>query len=258
MGDVGDMSKPTISAVIMARNESANIVDAISTLSFADQIIVADTGSKDNTLELAGNAGAETHSILFDGYGASKNRAISYANCDWIFSMDADERVSPELACAIRKAIESGNDYNGYEINRLTYFLGTPIRHSGWFPEYIPRLIRRGKGKFNRKLVHEGIEIDGKMSRLDGLLYHYSYRDLESYFDKLNVYSEMSAREMFDQKRNCNLVKLLFYPPAAFVKMYIQKAGFLDGYHGFLLAVLSSFHVFVKYAKLRELYRREP
>ena len=252
------MSHHTISAVIMARNESANIVDAISSLSFADQIVVADTGSKDNTIELAKKSGAETHSILFDGYGASKNRAIAFAKCEWIFFMDADERVSPELADVIKTAIENDNKFDGYLVNRLTYFLGKPIHHSGWFPEYITRLFRNGKGLFNEKLVHEGIEINGRSARLDGLLYHYSYRNLESYFEKLNVYSEMSAREMFRERRTGNIGKLLLYPPATFTKMYIQKAGFLDGYHGFLLAALSSFHVFVKYAKLRELYRQKP
>jgi glycosyltransferase involved in cell wall biosynthesis len=248
------MSKPTISAVIMARNEAANIGDAIASLSFADQIIVADTGSKDNTLELAANAGAETHSIMFDGYGASKNRAISFAKCDWVFSMDADERVTPELAKAFMTAIES-NRYDGYEINRLTYFLGKEIRHSGWFPEYILRLFRNGKGRFDDRLVHESIMLDGNHSRLDGLLHHYSYRNLDSYIEKLNIYSEMSARDMINNGRSYNFGKLLLYPPAAFFKMYIQKAGFLDGYHGLLLAALSSFHVFVKYAKFRELYK---
>jgi glycosyltransferase involved in cell wall biosynthesis len=248
------MSKPTISAVIMARNEAVNIEDAIASLSFADQIIVADTGSKDNTLELAAKAGAETHSIMFDGYGASKNRAISFAKCDWVFSMDADERATPELANAIVKAVEGGG-YDGYEINRLTYFLGKPIRHSGWFPEYILRLFRNGKGHFNERLVHESIQLDGSLSRLDGLLHHFSYRNLDNYIEKLNVYSEMSACDMINDGRSYNFGKLLLYPPAAFFKMYIQKAGFLDGYHGLLLAGLSSFHVLVKYAKFRELYK---
>jgi hypothetical protein len=103
--------------------------------------------------------------------------------------------------------------------------------------------------------VHESIILDGNRSRLDGLLQHYSYRNLDSYIEKLNVYSEMSARDMINDGRSYNFCKLLFYPPAAFIKMYIQKAGFLDGYHGLLLAALSSFHVFVKYAKFRELYK---
>lgn len=250
------MSKPSISAVIMARDEAANIEQAIDSLSFASQIIVADTGSKDNTIELAQKAGAETHSIFFDGYGPSKNRAIAFAQCDWVFSMDADERVSPELARDILAAIGSDNSFDGYEINRLTYFLGKPIRHSGWYPEYIIRLFKNGKGRFSERLVHESIELNGEHSRLEGLLYHYSYRDLESYIEKLNVYSAMSAQDMLRDGRQYSFGKLLLYPPAAFIKMYFQKAGFLDGYHGLLLAGLSSFHVFVKYAKFRELYKQ--
>jgi glycosyltransferase involved in cell wall biosynthesis len=251
------MNTPLISAVIMARNEELNIEEAISTLGFANQIIVADTGSRDSTMAIAAKCGAEVHSIEFDGFGTSKNRAISFAKHEWIFCMDADERVSPELAQSILSNVQDNSVYDGFSICRLSYFLGKPIRHSGWYPEYILRLFKNGKGRFCNNLVHERIELDGKQAKLSGLLHHYSYRDLESYMKKLNDYSSLNAEQLYAAGRIFHMSDLVLRPPAMLCKMYILKAGFLDGYHGFLLAGLSSFHVYMKYAKLRELCKKE-
>jgi glycosyltransferase involved in cell wall biosynthesis len=250
------MNKPSISAVIMARNEEKNIEDAIASLTFASQIVVADTGSKDRTMELANKAGAEVHSIYFDGYGASKNRALEYCHNDWIFAMDADERVSPELAAEIVQAAGENDSVNGYQVCRLSYFLGQPIRHSGWYPDFVLRFFRRGKGQYSCRLVHEKIELTGRIGKFKGLLFHYSYRDLDSYLEKMNIYSTMNAQELYKNGKKCGLMAMTFHPPATFIKMYILKAGFLDGYRGLLLAALSTFHVFTKYAKLRELAKR--
>ena len=251
------MNTPLISAAIMARNEERNIEKAISTLGFANQIIVADTGSHDNTMAIAAKCGAEVYSIEFDGFGTSKNRAISFARNEWIFCMDADERVSPELAQSILSSVQNNSEYDGFSICRLSYFLGKPIRHSGWYPEYILRLFKNGKGKFSQNLVHESVELDGKQARLSGLLHHYSYRDLESYLERLNVYSSLNAEQIYAAAKRFHISDLILRPPAVFCKMYLLKAGFLDGYHGFLLAALSSFHVYMKYAKLRELCKKE-
>ena len=247
------MSMPSISAVIMTRNEEKNIQEAISSVSFASQIIVADTGSSDRTVELARGAGAEVHCIEFDGYGSSKNRALELGDCEWIISIDADERVSPELADNIVAAVKEGDRYDGYEFCRLTYFLGKAIKHSGWYPDYVLRLFKRKKGKFSTRLVHEGIELSGDRSRLNGLLLHQSYRTLESYLDKMNVYSSLNAQELYRSGRKYTPLDLIIHPPSIFVKMYIQKLGFLDGFHGLMLAGLSSYHVLIKYLKLREM-----
>jgi len=250
------MSRPLISAVIMARNEEKNIEDALRTLSFADQIVVADTGSSDNTLDLSRRAGAEVHSIQFDGYGASKNRALDFCKHEWIFFMDADERVSPELARSIMSNIENSRGMDGFRVCRLTYFLGKPIKHSGWYPEHVLRLFRKGRGRFSSHLVHETAEVDGKTGRLSGLLYHRSYDNLEIYLEKMNAYSTLGAEELHKAGKRYHLRDLLLHPPATFLKMYIIRAGFLDGFQGLLLALLSSFHVLVKYAKLRGLCRK--
>jgi glycosyltransferase involved in cell wall biosynthesis len=250
------MSRVSISVIIMARNEEANIVEAIKSVPFASQIVVADTGSSDNTIILARNAGAETHSIEFDGYGPSKNLALAFASCDWVLSIDADERVSPELAESIIKIVDDPNSLNGYSICRLTYFLGKPIRHSGWFPEYVLRFFKRGKGAFSSRLVHEGVKVDGSQGKLSGLLYHYSYKTLESYIDKLNIYSTLNAQELHKSGKRSNLLDIIFHPPATFIKMYLIKFGFFDGFNGLVLALLSSFHTLIKYIKLRELHKQ--
>jgi glycosyltransferase involved in cell wall biosynthesis len=244
-----------VSAVIMARDEAKNIEAAIESVSFADQIVVADTGSRDNTIELARNAGAEVHSIDFDGFGTSKNKALEFCDEDWILFLDADERVSPELAENIVEKLAGNSGFDGYAVNRLSYFLGKPVRHSGWHPEYVLRLFKNGRGRFSNRLVHESVELNGSSGKLDGFLYHHSYENLGQYIEKMNSYSSLNAREMYENGRRWHFSDLIVHPAATFFKMYIFRAGFLDGVNGFLLAILSSYHVFVKYAKLRWLCR---
>lgn len=245
----------TLSAVIITRNEQANIVAAIESVRFADQVVVADTDSQDNTVDLARRAGAEVHSIPFHGFGPAKNSALELCRGDWILSIDADERVSPELARSIVAAINSEDGNRCYSFNRLTYFLGKPVRHSGWHPDYVNRLFRRDL-RFSEKSVHESLDIDFKPASIPGLLWHYSYSNLHQYIEKLNLYTTLSAGEMFRSGRRGRMLDLFIRPPAMFLKMYIIKLGFLDGWTGFVLAVLSSYHVFVKYAKLRQLAKK--
>ncbi len=243
-----------ISAVIITKNEERNIVEAIESVKFADQIVVADTGSGDKTMELARGAGAEVHSIQFNGFGPTKNKALEFCRGEWIISIDADERVSPELSENILKTINNENSSACYSFNRLTYFLGKPIKHSGWFPDYVIRLFKKGH-RFSETLVHESVETDGKTRIIPGYLYHYSYRDLHQYVEKLNSYTSLNALQMSENGKRGSLIDMLIHPPAAFLKMFVFRAGFLDGFTGFLLAVLSSYHVFVKYAKLRQITR---
>lgn len=238
---------------MIARNEAVNLPDAIKSLDFADQIVVADTGSSDNTIEIARDLGAEAHSITFEGFGKAKNKALEYCAGEWAFIIDADERVSPELAKNILDAVNNNSGPAGFMINRMTYFLGKPVRHSGWYPDYVLRLFKREKGMFTSNLVHESVQVDGDVGKLNGLLIHYSYRSLEQYLDKLNEYSSLSAREMFERGRRFHTFDLIVHPVSIFVKMYIFRAGFLDGLHGLILAALSSYHVFIKYVKLYQL-----
>jgi glycosyltransferase involved in cell wall biosynthesis len=249
------MSRSKISAALIARNESANISEAIKSLSFADQIVVADTGSTDDTVEIAQRLGAEVHSVEFEGFGKTKNRALDFCRGDWVLFIDADERVTTELADKVLNTAGNESATSGFLINRLTYFLGKPVRHSGWYPDYVLRFFKRQNGKFSINLVHECVEVDGTVGKLEGLLLHYSYRSLDQYLDKLNEYSSLSAKEMFENGKKFNILDLLFRPISTFFKMFVFKAGFLDGLNGFILAVLSSYHVFVKYAKLHNMWR---
>lgn len=237
----------------MARNEADNIRQAVESLRFADRIVVADTGSGDKTIEIARQAGAEVFEIPFEGFGKSKNRALELCNGEWILFLDSDERISPELSKSIVQKIDHDSGPEGYVVNRLTYFLGKPVRHSGWFPDYVLRLFRREKGRFTDRLVHESVEIEGPVGKLDGLLYHYSYRNLHQYVEKMNEYTTMNAEDMFRRGQRAGLFDLFIHPWSTFAKMYLIKAGIFDGINGFILAVLSSYHVFVKYAKLRQM-----
>lgn len=251
-GNGGGVSKNKISAVIITRNEETNIVEAIKSVSFADQVVVCDTSSDDKTVQLARRAGAEVHDIPFEGFGAAKNRALEFCTCDWILSIDADERVSPELVKSIENAVSLDNGPDCYAVNRLSFFLGKAIRHSGWFPDYVTRLFRKGH-RFSENRVHESLQAPRNVEKLDGLLLHYSYHSLDQYMMKLNYYSTLNAIDMSRNGRKGSAADLLFRPPAAFFKMFVAKMGFLDGMTGFILAVLSSYHVFVKYAKLRRI-----
>ncbi len=251
------MTTQTISAVIITRNEERNIVDALATLQFADQIVVADTGSTDKTIEYARRQGAEVQKIQFEGYGPTKNKALEFCHCDWILFIDADERISPQLAQEIKETLVNHHNFDGFEICRLTYFLEKPIRHSGWYPDYVLRLFKNGKGKFSDKLVHESLNVFGHVGRLKGLIHHHSYMTLEQYLEKMNLYSTLNAEEMYNSGKTYRFADLVFRPPATFLRMYIAKAGFLDGMRGFVLATLSSFHVFTKYAKFRGLSKKK-
>ena len=249
------MSRAKISAAFIARNEAVNISEALKSVAFADQVVVADTGSTDNTIEIARELGAEVHSIVFEGFGNTKNKALDFCTGDWVLFIDADERVTSELAEKIMNVSNNDTPTAGFLINRLTYFLGKPVRHSGWYPDYTLRFFKRKSGKFSNRLVHEQVEVEGPVGRLEGLLLHNSYHNLDQYLDKLNEYSTLSAREMFDKGKKFNILDLVFRPISTFLKMLIFKAGLLDGFIGLILAVLSSYHVFVKYAKLYQLWR---
>ncbi|MEE9553292.1 MAG: glycosyltransferase family 2 protein [candidate division Zixibacteria bacterium] len=245
-----------ISAVIITKNEEENITAAIESVRFADQIVVADTNSDDNTAELARNAGAEVFNISFDGFGRTKNKALEFCTGDWIISLDADERVSPELSRGILDAVNNEDGLDCYAINRLTYFLGKPVKRSGWFPDYVVRLFKNGY-RFSDSLVHESVETKGEVGKIPGYLYHHSYRDLHQYMEKLNNYTSLNAAQMSETGKRGSLLDMIIHPPAVFLKMFVFKVGFLDGITGFLLAVLSSYHVFVKYAKLRQISRQK-
>ncbi len=241
----------SVSIIIITHNEEKNILACLESVKWADEIVVVDSFSTDNTKKLAEESGANVLQVEWQGYGKQKNYALSCASMNWILSLDADERVTPELAEEIQE-ITQNPQADGYQICRKAYFLGKWIRHSGWYPDYCLRLFRRDKAVFAEKPVHEYVQLNGRMGQLKGAMLHYTDNDLKSYLIKLQRYTTLAADELRAKSKKASLGDLITRPMFIFLKMYILKKGFLDGMHGFILAILSSFYVFVKYAKVWE------
>lgn len=243
-----------LSVITLALNEEHNIADCLESVRWADEIIVVDSGSTDNTVAIATRYTPIVLQVEWQGYGATKNLAMQKASGDWILWLDADERVPPTLAAEIREILQKDDtNTHGYEVARRAYFLGKWIRHSGWYPGRVTRLFRKAYARFTETLVHEQIVVDGPIGRLRHDLLHFTDPNLEHYFSKFNRYTTLAARDLWAAGRRSSLYDLLVRPAFVFVKMYILRRGFLDGMHGFILCVASACYVFAKYAKLWEL-----
>lgn len=244
----------SLSVIVITKNEERNIRECLESVGWANEIVVVDAGSSDKTVELAK---ALTPKVIVDpwkGYGAAKNEALTLCTSEWVLWLDADERVTPALAAEIKSVLDMDRkDVAGYEVPRAAYFLGKWIKHCGWYPGYVPRLCRRGAGRFTEAKVHERLEIDGEIGRLRSDLLHFTDPNLFHYFEKFNRYTSLAAEDLRAQRKGFRLSQLLLRPPWVFVRMYFLRRGFLDGIQGFILSLLSSCYVFVKYAKLWEL-----
>ncbi len=238
----------TISAVIITRNEEAEIGDCLDSVAFCDERIVLDCGSTDDTVAIARARGAAVHHQDWLGFGRQKNAAIALASGDWILSIDADERATAALAAEIRETVETGR-HDGYEIPRLGFFCGRPIKSSGWWPDYTRRLFRRGKARFSELPVHERAEIDGAIGRLSAHLLHYAIRDLDQVTDRVHRYSTLGAERIVDSGRRVGFHSGITHAMAAFVKMYVLRGGFRDGRAGFLVAASTAHGAFYRYMK---------
>ncbi|HSQ75489.1 MAG TPA: glycosyltransferase family 2 protein [Bacteroidota bacterium] len=243
----------TLTVITLTLNEERNIVSCLETVRWADEILVIDSGSTDATVALARTFTERVFTIAWEGYGAARNFALGQAAGDWILWLDADERLTPELADEIREILRANRgEVNGYAIARRAYFLGRWIRHCGWYPGRVTRLFRKGKGRFNETRVHEHLHVEGRILRTRHDLLHLTDPDLQHYLHKFNRYTSLAAEDMVAAGRHFSLADLLFRPPFQFVKMYLLRRGFLDGVEGLILSVLSSAYVFTKYAKLWE------
>jgi glycosyltransferase involved in cell wall biosynthesis len=241
----------TVSAVIITKNEEAMLPDCLSSLEWVDEIVVVDSGSTDRTVEIAMGCGARISQFDdWPGFGPQKNRAIELATGDWVFSIDADERVSKELAAEIRAVAGGAGSYAAYAMPRLSSYCGRYMRHSGWWPDYVTRLFRRGQARFSDDLVHERLIVDGTVGKLAGTLVHESFAGLEEVLEKVNRYSSLSAEQMARAGRRGSLTGAVLHGVGAFVRTYVLKAGFLDGREGFMLAVSNAEGAYYKYAKL--------
>lgn len=249
-----------LSAVIITYNEERNIERCINALkNIADEIIVVDSYSTDNTVALATALGARVIQHVFNGYGAQKHFAQLQAANDWIFSLDADEVVSPQLEASILKVKQSPT-HDAYQVNILPNYCGHWIRHCGWYPEPKIRLWNRTKGAMNSNMVHEEwmlADKNGSIGFLDGDLLHYSYNTISDHIRKLEQYSELKARAAVAQGKDVSLLKVWLAPKWSFFADFILKAGFLDGKYGYLVCKTSAFYTYAKYAKIWQYNRQK-
>jgi len=247
----------SLSVVIITKNEEHNIRRCLDSVKWADEIIVVDSQSTDKTVEIVKEYGAKIFSPEWRGYGPAKQEGVKKATGEWILSIDADEEVTLELAEEIKKTLAAENSYNGYLINRHTNFLGKWINHCGWYPDYLLRLFRKGSGSFNNAVIHEKIEINGKTRKLKAELLHYSYSNLETYLSRFNRYTTLGAEAAFEKGKKASNFDIVFRPFVSFIDHFITRQGFQDGLEGFIISVLSSVAVMVKYVKLRHLQNKE-
>ena len=248
----------TLSVIVIAKDEEASIGRTLASVAFADEIVVVDSGSTDRTVDIARGHGANvTTTTDWPGFGPQKNRALDLATGDWVLSLDADEWLSEESAAEIRRAIASpGADVAAYKLPRRSSFCGRFMRHSGWWPDYVVRLFRHGRGRFSTDIVHEHLIVEGTVATLAEPILHETFVDLEDLVDKMNRYSTASAAQLRQEGKTAGLVEALMRALWAFFRTYVLRAGFLDGREGFMLAFATAEGTYYRYAKLMRLPRR--
>ncbi len=239
-----------ISIVIITKNEAHAIADCLQSVAWADEIIVVDSGSSDDTIKICKKFGAKV-SITdnWPGFGEQKNRALALATKSWVLSLDADERVTPELQKEILEVIK-GNAKASYRMPRSSSYCGQFIRHSGWSPDYVTRLFRRGHAKFSNDLVHERLISEEATLTLTSPLLHISYINLDEVLDKINRYSTAGAAMSFSSGKTATLGTAIRHGIWAFIRTYFIRLGFLDGKMGFILAVSNAETTYYRYLKL--------
>lgn len=244
-----------ITACLIVLNEQDRITEAVrGAVGICDEVLVVDGGSWDDTVSLAKAAGARVIERPFEDFAPQKNFANEQAGCPWILSLDADERISSDLATEIGDLRRAGvpEDVAAFAFPRHAYYLGRRIRHS-WSDDVKPRLFRAGRARWEGDWVHESLIIDGRVERLKGPLLHYTYRDISDHAKRIDFYSTRAAEKMRAGRHIPTLSKMTILPFWTFFRFFIFKLGFLDGWPGFVIAAMSSYSVLLKYLKLREL-----
>jgi glycosyltransferase involved in cell wall biosynthesis len=237
-----------LSAIIITKNEAGNIAACLDSLAFCDEHIVVDAGSADGTVRIAQSKGARVVQRDWHGFGVQKNYALSLATGDWVLSIDADEQVSPKLAVLIKNAIADGGA-DGYEMPRLSTFCGREMWHSGWYPDYVLRLFRRGKARFTDDLVHEHVICSGRVARLSEPLNHAPVKNIEDALSRMDRYSTAGAQMLLASGKRATFMSGILHGSWTFFRTYVLRAGFLDGRAGFLLAVANAEGTYYRYMK---------
>ncbi|MBD3335819.1 MAG: glycosyltransferase [Candidatus Eisenbacteria bacterium] len=251
----GQDERAPVSVFVPTLNESDRLGRCLASVWWADEVVVVDSGSTDGTAAVAERFGARFIHHPWEGYSAQKAFAVTQCRHNWLLWLDADEEVTETLARAIRGALAAPPPPAGFAVARRTVYLGKPLRFGGWYPDWKVRLFHRDAGRFDGRAVHETVAVDGPVRRLEGDLRHYSYRNLSHHLRKIDDYSRLWAEEHRGRVPT-RTVDLLLRPPAKFLKSYVLRLGFLEGWRGLLVAALGAVYVGLKYAKLFELAHR--
>jgi (heptosyl)LPS beta-1,4-glucosyltransferase len=247
---------PSISVTVITRNEAADIDRALKSVAWADELIVVDSMSTDDTVAIARQHTDRVIVREWPGYAAQKNYAASVASHDWILSLDADERVTPELAAEITSTLTGAPPCNGYRMPRVTWHLGRWIRTTDWYPDDQLRLYDRREAEWIGRHVHESVSVGGPVGSLRGELQHFAYRNIADHLETIDRYSTYAARQMREKGRRARVLDLAVHPPLAFLRNYAIHGGFRDGVPGFIISSMNAYYVFLKFAKLWELQNR--
>jgi glycosyltransferase involved in cell wall biosynthesis len=246
----------SLSVTVITRDEEAHLEACLESVAWADEIVVVDAQSGDRTVEIANKYTSRVFVRPWPGFAAQKNFALDQATSPWVLSLDADERVLPELREEIRQVLAADGPLDGYYVPRQNVFLGRVIRHGGLFPDHQLRLFRRGAGRFRDVRVHEGVEVTGRVGHLRGALLHSSYRSVADFVERADRYSTLAAQDLVARGTRVSWIDFVARPAARFCSMYLLRAGFLDGAHGLLLALLYAYYVLLRTAKAWELAGR--
>ena len=250
--------RPAVSVVFMVKDEADRLGPALDSVAWADEVVVADTGSADGTVELARGAGARVESIPWEGYVGSRNRALTLATHDWVLFLDADERVTPALAAEVARAVGAPGGAAGFRMPRLAHVGERPIRHGVWWPDRKLRLGLRSRGfRAEGERVHEVIAVDGEVRDLVAPLLHFPYRDLSDALRKIVVYARLSAEERFERGERGGFAGLLLRPPVEVLRSLVLKRGVLDGRAGLAVALFHGLYYLLRAGFLLEAAERE-
>jgi len=249
---------PPVSVTIITRNEAAHIAAALASVAWADERIVVDSGSTDDTVHIARAHGARVETRPWEGYSSQKNYAASLATHDWILSVDADERVSDPLAAEIRQVLNEPSSRRGYRIPRVAFYLGRWIRSTDWWPDWQLRLYDRRRGSWSRVHVHESVRLSGPVGRLRGELQHYPYATVADHLETIDRYTTIAARELYENGRHAGFSRIAVHPALALARNYVLRGGFCQGTAGLIVSLLNSYYVLLKFVKLWELEHGQP
>ncbi len=252
-----------ISACIITFNEENKIAEAVESVAWADEILVVDSESTDETRAIAESLGAKVLIKNWEGFSKQKQFAVDNAAHEWIFSLDADERVSGELKSEILKLknISETDLADGYRIPRLSFYMNRPIRHGGWYPDWQLRFFNRRKGHWKNVLVHESVQMNetARVEKLSGDIFHYSVEDASHHHQMIGTrYAPLAARQLFERGKSTSPFKIVTAGLTTFLQTYILKGGFLDGLAGFCIARFAAHHAFLKYMLLWEMQNQSP